>query len=344
MVSFRKNSGFGILEGLIAGTVILIGIFANLSTLTSYLSELKKESYKQSITTMKSKITQLAQSSDDVSRMANAQGFSCLMSRSNCLPGTENFTAINLSDASGAVLTSGAANFGFNDSVLPCNDFPSRGCPFRYEVQWRAICVPGSVGCVSPLFQFQGRLFIFQDLKEKINSENFGFIINLGQIIGTYEQSCTSIGGTYVSGNPPQCQFPLVGPCPNDATGGPQVMYGYNRATNTKLCRPVMWPVSCPAPNTYMAGIDANGIAVCRQQWFTCCDGTTQRNPALCPVAGGGVCPLPCQKDPTLPECASGSTLPPVGGPPPTDGGFGPDGGPDCGGDSGNGPGDCSAN
>jgi Tfp pilus assembly protein PilV len=320
----NRSSGFSLVEILIGSTLIIVGILANTSTLTAYLAEVKGATQKQTITVFKNRIVQLVQSSDDLSRMGAAQGDDCLKSRLNCAAGTNVLAPLSITEASGAVLTNNAnERLGFNSSALPCTDFPSRACPFRYEVSWRAICAPGLSGCEAPMFQIVGNFFAFEGLTQKYNVQNYSFTMNLGQVIGTYEQSCTSIGGTYVSGNPPECQLPLSGQCPLDASGARQILYKFDRVANTKQCRPIMWDISCPADNV-MVGINLDGTAACRPKRFTCCNGTTTIDSTTCPI-----CPLPCQVDPNQPACNTGDG---GGGDstPSGDGGCGGDGGDGC--------------
>jgi len=295
-----NNKGVSLVEVLGASAIVAILTVLNVNSLQAFLLQQNKSRSQAIILKQKNNIISSLQSSDTLAKIGQSEGINCLVTRQNCSAlGNTPYAFISVQDQQGIQLTDRAvASFGFNKENVACNTFPSDECPFRYEVQWRAKCA-SVMGCAAPLFQARATLFIHPGLRSQINTQKYGFTMNLGQVLGTYEQSCTSIGGVFISGVPPQCQLPMTGSCPDDSSGNKQVVWSYNRLANppTKNCRPVFWDVSCPA-GFVMIGIAGTGLADCRQIIFTCEDGSTVNDLANCPVA-----PLPCQSPSPPPEC-----------------------------------------
>lgn len=321
-----NSHGMTLVETMIGGGLLMIAIAASFTALQAMLDRQRAGDLTMGV--LKYQVTLIAslQSSDAVSKTAAANGINCLMTRQACAVGAgTNFSTLSVYDHQGNLLSDGVnANVGFDKDGAVCTTFPSQSCPYRYSVEWRAHCVQG-VDCSSPLFQAKGTLVVSDEVKAGLNPAKFGFLINLGQIMGNYEQACTSMGGTYVAADPPRCAMSLNGPCPTMA-GAKQVVFAFDKTTGTKQCRPLFWDISCGA-NEVMVGVRADGSVDCRPMRFTCSDGRVVTDMSRCVVA-----PLPCQVDPTLPMCITG------GGDGGGDGGGGGgDGG--CGGDGGAGDG-----
>jgi len=303
------SKGFTLIEVLMASAILGMLAVANLTTLLAFLDRNSTSQMKLSILRYKNNIVSSLQSSDALSKTGQAESIPCLVTRQNCSSSSTSYANFSLRDHQGNLLTNAADNnFGFDKEAVTCTTYPSERCPFRYELQWRALC-DSPTSCQAPLFQVSAVIRTIPALSGRINPAKYSFTMNIGQIIGTYEQACTSIGGTYVADVPPRCQMPIAGNCPPS-----QYLTGFDRLAGTKTCRPALWDISCAA-NEVLLGINSDGTPACRPRRYTCCDGTAVLNISDCPT-----CPLPCQIDPA--PCNTGD-------------GSGGDGDGGCGGDGG---------
>jgi uncharacterized membrane protein YgcG len=262
----------------------------------------------------KKEIIESATSSDLLAQIGDANGYPCLRTRKNCGPSGNTFQNLDVFDRTGAAIaTTSNPTFGFRHDGVTCTSFPSVSCPMRYSVTWRALC--DGVSCDAPQLQVRGVLQVDNSYSSDINSSVYRFEQNLGQAIGSYEQSCLAMGGVYVPGNPPSCQINASGNCPVDAQGTQQIVVGYNQATKTMVCQPALYLQGQCAGDEVMIGIDPTGAAICRTFVApVCCPDPS--NPATC------TCAPPPPSEPSLPS--------------PGDGGDGGDGGGgDGGGDGG---------
>lgn len=269
----KSKKGFSLVEVLVAAG--LIGVVATgLISFSQFLNVAKKKSsVLDTIIKQRQTIIYSLRSSDALARtgLANVPPINCLQTLQTCgsaTPANAQYMMISVLDRTGGAssnLTDITPNVGFGVDGLTCTTYPSIACPLRYEVFWKALC--SGAGCSAPQFMMLGRLKIDNpgDVGVPINSLELGFEITLGQMLGTYEQACTSLGGTYIPIDPPGCQLPAAGDC-LPVAGAEQRVVGFNQITKAPICRPYFQNyfrgASC-VPGQVMVGTDASFNPIC---------------------------------------------------------------------------------
>jgi type II secretory pathway pseudopilin PulG len=318
-----NSRGLSFIEILLTIGIILTVMAGGASIVSSIKSNQKRAQAITSVVQYRRSIIETLRSSDSLAKSGalNSPQINCFIYRQNCGPGNSaaptNWADFSLyrydyTPTNNRILTSTNPNFGFNLAGDPCTTYPSEACPFRYELQWKAICGPGT--CEAPQIKAKGELKIFDRYSVAVNTSAQAFEITLGQSIGNYEESCVSVGGTYVPGPNPGCTLPADGPCLPAANGQVQYVYGYDRATKTKMCRAVLAGALCNqscAPGNVIIGTDGAGCPVC-----------VPIKPNPCP-GPPNTCAYVCQINPLDPRCVIDNTPSSDGGGGSGDGGCG---------------------
>ena len=300
-------NGFSLIEGLVAAAILsIVAVSVGGFFQSSTIAKTKNDVVTSVIKYRYSIITTL-RSPDGAAKAGLVNGVPCLATHLSCAPAATAYAPLTVQNSLGINLTDkDDASSGFGLDMATCTSFPSSVCPFRYETEWRSLCnAANPVFCNSPQLKVRGTLKIAPDFGVPLNQSMYSFEITLGQVLGTYEQSCTSIGGTYLPGNPPRCGLPLGGDCPPT-----QIVVGYNKATRTKICKPFFQAylnnVVVP-PGNVIIGIGSNGDPIWRPMRIT-------------------TAPFPAQIVPNVPSGALFGD----GGAGPLDGGCGGSGGGGC--------------
>ncbi len=264
MVHFnlKNNQGFSIIEGMIASGILAVIVVGAMSAFQSIANAKLKNDVLTSIIKYRFNIISSLRSPEAISNAGVINGVPCLVNHLSCAATSTPYSPLTVPNATGEKLTDkDDGTLGFRADMMACTSFPSAECPFRYETAWRSVC--NGAFCSSPQLKVRGVLKLFSGLKVVINQNVYSFEISLGQVLGTYEQSCTSIGGSYYPGNPPRCDLPMVGDCPSPG----DVVVGYDRTARTKKCRPYFQSffngVSVP-PGSVAIGIDPSGNPIIR--------------------------------------------------------------------------------
>lgn len=329
----RSKAGFSFAEILIGMGIMSIFVVASTSISTSISNSKKISDATFQILTVRNELLSLVKSSDSFAYMGLTASppINCFSTRSTCAT-TNVWTplAIISRDAANQPVfrtNPSDANLGFNMSGQSCPNFPSATCPFRYDAEWIAMC-SNATSCLTPQFKVRAVLTVHPLAKVRINSDRFAFETALGQFNGTYEKSCTSVGGVFTVGPPQACQVPMSGACPAGPGGTPQFVIGYDSVAKTMKCRPMWQSVFCFSgcvAGQVMRGTDAAGCPVCRNIVLP------SPGPLSGPVCGpSNPCPSICQVNPSDPTCPQ-ATVAPFGGDGGGDGGCG-GGGDGCGG------------
>lgn len=302
-----KQNGFTIIEVMIAVGIAGIVAMAGASIFETFSNAKARSAALNGLARYRYALMSSVKSSDTLLKTTL---FNCMVDRTACTAtSTTPYTAFAAIDPDLTKLTNPAdPAFGFTREAKTCPSFPSKACPFRYETEWRLICsaaIPGS--CLSPQFQIRARLKVAPDagvaLKTSAGAGPLGpydFELTVGQIIGTYEQSCVSIGGIYVPGPPPTCLPSLAGSCP--VTNPPSYMVGYDSIGKAPICAPLFNAALnggiCPSLFV-MVGTDANGDPVCKLiKTPTTIPPTDPQMACATPP-----CPFDCQVNPNDPSC-----------------------------------------
>ncbi|MFP5519243.1 MAG: type II secretion system protein [Bdellovibrionia bacterium] len=152
------------------------------------------------------------------------------------------------------------ANSGFNLKGLPCGEFsetdPNDNCPFRYELQWRAVC--SNEGCSSPDSVIEGRLKVALKRKDMaINPSLHAFNIFIPsegeKNITTCEQSLL---GQFNEATQ-MCQLNLTRGCPAG-----QYVIGF-RSDGRPNCASVNPVKGGCTGKKRLRGVDGAGNAIC---------------------------------------------------------------------------------
>jgi type II secretory pathway pseudopilin PulG len=291
----KSNAGLTIIEVLVSVTIISSSLAA-VVTLTEFVSSARRKlDLNSAVLAQRSAIIESLRGSDSLALATDDLGSACLRTRKNCSINNGAYTPLSLVAGNGSPLVRREiANWGFDAKAATCSSFPSERCPFRYEVSWQSSCL--GAACAVPHLRSRGRLVVHDSVRQIINSNKYDFEISLGQMIGSAEQSCTALGGTYVLGSPPGCALPLTGSCPDDANGVPQVVTGYDSVARTKICGSPLFLTGSCLFGQVMIGIDAAGSAVCRPMatrcdpWDPTCNpiGTQTESPGYNPPTSDG--------------------------------------------------------
>lgn len=265
VLNFNRR-GFTLVEVLMAAGIITALVAAGASVIKTASEIKKKTDTYDALTNYRTDLIATLRSSDAIAQTATYSANTnalCLKTLQNCGSASTASAPLTILDATGANKKTDmtTASFGFNIEGQTCTSFPSTSCPFRYETYWYSVCAGGAT-CITPQIKSTGTLQVYEGFPVKVNASQFNYTITLGQVIGSYEQGCTSIGGTYVPGEPPQCNLPMTGDCPPG-----QYVVGYNKATKQKQCRPVFQNALNASCNSgeVMVGVDASGTPVCKQ-------------------------------------------------------------------------------
>lgn len=247
------RSGFTLVEALVNMAMLAI-VIAAISAFVEYNNQLKfKQDLLVAIINYRAGIISSLRSSDAL--VNSASGNTCLSQRMGCPVGGTSYVPFSVFDANAVRLTDAtAASYGWGVNLKTCTTFPSKNCPIRYDVQWKSVCA--GAACSASQVKVLGTLTLAPSLNIPISPEKYNFEITLGQIIGNYQQSCTSIGGSYVAGSPPACNLPMTGSCPPN-----EMVTSVSPATKTKVCKPV-FPSSLSGPvaaNSVIVGVNPNG-------------------------------------------------------------------------------------
>ncbi len=232
--NIKNQKGFSLIEVAIAGAMlIIVGGGAISVTQSSAKSKLKNDTLTAVIKYRYNLISNL-RSPEAIAKTGQFNGAGCLSTRLSCGNAATVYQDMTVQDHSGQNLTDKSSpSFGFTRDMSTCTSFPSISCPFRFETQWKSVCNGANVAyCNSPQLKVKGELQVAKNLGIAINHNDYAFEVTLGQVLGTYEQSCTSLGGTYIPGNPPQCQKPMNGDC-----GANEVVVGYDKTAKTITCK-----------------------------------------------------------------------------------------------------------
>ncbi|MBC7420970.1 MAG: prepilin-type N-terminal cleavage/methylation domain-containing protein [Bdellovibrio sp.] len=259
----QNRKGFTLVETLIGAALLGVVATGSMSMLNSSEQAKQKNQIITTIIKFRYNLISNLRSPEGVNKTGVFNGIPCLTNPLACGSVATAYAGISVQDAIGQVLTNrDTASHGFGLDLVSCTTFPSKLCPFRYETQWRSVCnSANNAFCSSPQLKVKGILKIDESIKP-INFNLYSFEVTLGQVLGTYEQSCASLGGTYYPGNPPRCESPMAGDC---ATGS--IVVGYNKAAKTLICRPYFKDyfngVVIP-PDNVIIGVDGAGSPIVR--------------------------------------------------------------------------------
>lgn len=285
----KSQSGLSLIEIIVGSLILGIGVAAVMSFSTMISQAKTQVDSSLAIVNYRATIISMLRSSDAFAR--SAAGNSCLLNRTGCGTTSTAYAALSVLDEAGNQVTGTGATFGFSRNLRTCNSYPSEACPFRFNVEWRVLCQ--GAACDSPQLMARGTLTVDPADKSNVRTGKYNFEIALGQIIGTYEQSCQSLGGNYVPGEPPRCDMPIVGNCP----AGMRVTGISAGPPASKICKPLVWSITpCAVGTQVMVGIRPDGTADCRNLRPT--------NPAVCVTPDDPSCPpWFCQQNPCVGSC-----------------------------------------
>ncbi len=323
--------GFSLIETMIAVSIAGIVAFAGITVFEGFAASKSRSKSLNALARFRYALMSSVKSSDSLLKTGQ---FDCMINKAACLsPPAAGYTQFSALDPDLTKLTKTDvedAAYGFTRDAKPCSTFPSKTCPFRYVTEWRAICTPTIPGsCLTPQYKIRARLNVAPDAGLALQISNGGaalgrydFEMTVGQVIGTYEQSCRSIGGTYVPGVTPQCLPSLAGACP--VSNPPKYMVGWNAASKTPVCAGLWDTVFCgppppPVPAMVIVGTDGLGCPVFKT--VVVVPPPTSPQMTSCPGGVSPPCPFFCQVNPTDPSCPQSvpADAPPGGG----DGGCG---------------------
>lgn len=297
--TISSQRGFSLIEFLVSAGLLMVAM-GGLAAGGSIASMLKNQQDSMAaLVSYRNVIIASLRGSDSLAR--TAAGNTCLAKREGCtnMALFADLTVVN-GDGSLTLTHATAPEMGFRLDGKQCSTFPSEACPFRYNVAWRSTCSALDAGCAVPQIAVQGRLEVADQFKAPVQKRKYGFQLNIGQIIGNYEQVCSAAGGNYVSGVPPACVMPAGIPC-----GVGEAAIGYDPVAKGPICRSAIWSWgggTC-APGFVAIGVTLGGAVDCRPMTpngpcmgdpnsAACRPFDCQFNPAACPPApaidGGG--------------------------------------------------------
>lgn len=297
-----SKSGSSIIEILISLALVLIISTGGYAITQSYSKSTKQLVLVQGVMQFRRTIVDSLRSSDALVRISalpansTVPNIGCFATLQSCGAASTAFVPFSIADISGNYMTRhDQANFGFDIHQATCTTFPSAACPYRIQLEWASLCNAGRPGsCNTPQLIVRGTLQTATNASIQIPPQNFSFSQTLSKYIGSYEQSCTSLGGTYIASTPPRCSLPSTGDCPPDGTGNPQIVVGYDRIAGNMICRPYF-------SSTLNNGACADGFVIVATSSV---DGSPVCKPiALAPPPGPTPIPF-CDANPTHPSCA----------------------------------------
>ncbi len=258
-----SQKGLSAIEIIVAAaisTIVIGGI--SVPIMQEFRTRKKIESYywvsqvrTEVITTLRKKAA-----FENTVMMADNSSMACLQPKVNggsgiSLDCRDQGGAINkvLNENGQIILDSSLANTGFDQNGRVCNDFAldSVTCPFRYELQWSAICK--SVGtCFNPDVRIEGRLLVSQAIEAQFDPKIYAF----RWVMPTTEKAqvvCNTSGIGSASGT--DCNLNIQTACPSG-----QYLVGFQKS-GTPICRELV-SQSCGA-NQVLEGFDSSGQKVC---------------------------------------------------------------------------------
>ena len=148
-------------------------------------------------------------------------------------------------------------------------------------------------GCDVAQLKAKGTLSVADGYPHSVMTKKYDFNISIGQVIGSYEQSCNSLGGSYIPGDQPACAMPALSDCNSG-----EVVVGFAGA-NAPICAPVFWNIADCGDGNVMTGINPDGTAQCK---------AIKPNPGCADPTKPSCKPFDCQKTPNDPACFAPAT------------------------------------
>jgi type II secretory pathway pseudopilin PulG len=179
----------------------------------------------------------------------------CLRNKSDC-NGAGGPVSQILNSQGQPIWDSQAATTGFGRHGELCNGFASKGCPYRYEVTWRALCHESP--CMNAQVEITGTLKYAGSgtPSDNFDPSKYSFKLFVREYQNMTSETCASIGG---SGSD-TCVV-SVAQCP-----GGTYLHGF-QPNGDLICEPVP-EIRCPAGQV-LVGITASGDIEC--SWLPGC-------------------------------------------------------------------------
>jgi hypothetical protein len=262
-----NNRGFGIVEVLMGGAMVVITSMLVWTVITDSMSFEKKFTSVFWLQSIRSELIGSLKSKDGFVHTARSNPeMNCIKLKLDqaklvsCDNGALSEIKVIKGPRGDLLLNNAAPSSGFDSNGRPCSSFePLAGndqCPFRYKITWRPVCQ--SSGCSSPDSIFEGKLEVSFKRKDSIiNPKSYSFSLFVAGDGEKELSSCEeSLLGDFDKASA-KCKLKISMQCPSG-----QYVKGFN-SDGSPICQ-VVSPINGECSGGLrLSGVDGAGNALC---------------------------------------------------------------------------------